>query len=92
MRFIPYRVLRNSPGEVRRRLAEEGDLIVTVDGRPFAVMTPLPEDDDGETLKLIIKLRAEMAMASMRREARKRGLDKLTEEEALDLVHKARKR
>jgi len=28
----------------------------------------------------------------MRREARKRGLDKLTEEEALDLVQKARQR
>ena len=36
MQFVPYRTLRNEPSALRKKLEGEGDLIVTVGGKPFA--------------------------------------------------------
>lgn len=75
MRTIPYRMLRDRPGEVRRLLAKEGELVLTSDNRPFAIMLAAGPDDVDELLRLIGRLRLQRSIAALRDEARRKGLD-----------------
>jgi PHD/YefM family antitoxin component YafN of YafNO toxin-antitoxin module len=91
MEFIPYRVLRNEPGALRKKLEDEGELVVTVDGKPFAVMIDLSENENMDDILLIVsRLRAQMAARSIRSQARRDGLDKMDAEQIDDLIQKTR--
>jgi hypothetical protein len=79
MEFIPYRVLRNEPTALRKKLEDEGELVVTVDGKPFA-----------DILLMVSRLKAQMAVRAIRSQARRDGLDKLSEEQVEDLITKTR--
>ena len=81
MQLVPYRMLRNEPGEVRRLLEQEGELIVTSNNRPIAVMLGVEEEALEETLLLIGRVRAQKALSDIRRKARADGLDSMTAEE-----------
>ena len=92
MEFIPYRVLRNEPTALRKKLETEGELVVTVDGKPFAVMIDLTGSDNMDDIFLMIsRLRAQMAARAIRSQARRDGLDKLSNEQINSLIQKARK-
>lgn len=81
MKFIPYRLLRNRVGELCRLLAHEGQLVLTSNGEPFALMLEVSPDTLEETLLLAARLRAVQAVSAIRAEARTRGLDRLRPEE-----------
>jgi len=92
MEFVPYRYLRNEPADLRRKLKEKGELIVTVDGKPFAVMIDLPNDETMEDMLLLLsRLRAQMALRSIRSQARREGLDSILEEQADEIVSRTRR-
>lgn len=88
--FVPYRVLRNTPGELRRRLKETGRLVVTSDGEPFAVMLSVEPDEVEAALEILLRLQAQQAVRQMRRTARERGLDRLSEAEIEAEIRAAR--
>ena len=91
MEFIPYRVLRNEPAALRRRLQDEGELVVTVDGKPFAVMIDLTGNDNMDDILLMVsRLRAQMAVRAIRSQARRDGLDKMGDEQIDALIQKTR--
>jgi PHD/YefM family antitoxin component YafN of YafNO toxin-antitoxin module len=91
MGFIPYRLRRNEPGQVRRKLEEQGELVVTLDGKPFAVMINLAESDDMEELLLLVsRLRAQMAARTIRSQAQRDGMDNLNDEQITELIQKTR--
>ena len=91
MEFIPYRVLRNEPAALRKKLEEEGELVVTVDGKPFAVMIDLAGGENMDDILLLVsRLRAQMAARAIRSQARRDGLDKLSEEQIDQLILKTR--
>jgi len=91
MEFIPYRVLRNEPAALRKKLEEEGELVVTVDGKPFAVMIDLAGGENMDDILLLVsRLRAQMAARAIRSQARRDGLDKLSEEQIDELILKTR--
>ena len=91
MEFIPYRVLRNEPGALRRKLADEGELVVTVDGKPFAVMISLADSENMDDIMLLVsRLRAQKAARSIRSQARRDGLDKISDEQIDTLIQKVR--
>jgi hypothetical protein len=91
MEFVPYRLLRNEPTALRKKLEEEGQLIVTVDGKPFAMMIDLSENNDLEDILLMVsRLRAQMAVRAIRSQARRDRLDELSEEEIEDIIRKTR--
>ncbi len=92
MEFIPYRVLRNEPAALRKKLQEEGELVVTVDGKPFAVMIDLAGSDNMEDILLMVsRLKAQRAVRAIRSQARRDGLDQLCEEQIDDLIKKTRR-
>jgi hypothetical protein len=90
MQFVPYRDLRNAPSALRKKLTSEGELVVTVDNKPFAVMISLGDENVQDILLMVSRLRAQMAMRSIRSQARKDGLDKMTLKEVNALIKKTR--
>jgi hypothetical protein len=90
MEFVPYRVLRNQPSELRRKLKENGELVVTVDGEPLAVMLEIPKGSLEDLVLLLSQVRAQLAVAAIREQARQRGLGNMTIEQADALVQEAR--
>lgn len=90
MEFVPYRLLRNQPSELRKKLEENGELIVTVDGEPLAVMLQIPRGSLEDLVLLLAQVRAQLAVASIREAARKSGRSRMTGEQADELVRKTR--
>jgi antitoxin (DNA-binding transcriptional repressor) of toxin-antitoxin stability system len=90
MQFVPYRDLRNEPSALRKRLAREGELVVTVDNKPFALMISLGDENVQDILLMVSRLRAQMAVRSIRSRARKTGLDKMTLKDINALIKETR--
>jgi hypothetical protein len=80
MNFVPYRILRNQPKVLRERLKNEGQLVITSNGEPMALLLDIEPDQIEETIKLIAQLRAQQAVSMMRQAARDRGLEQLDED------------
>jgi len=90
MEFVPYRVLRNQPSELRKKLDEIGELVITVDGEPMAVMLRIPKGSLEDLVLLLSQVRAQLAVATIREQARKSGLNTMTVEQADKLVKETR--
>lgn len=92
MQFIPYRNLRNEPAAVRKQLSSEGELVVTNGGKPFALMIDIPENENFDEILLIAsRIRVQMAIRSIRSNARKNGTNKLTDEQINEVIKTTRK-
>jgi CRISPR/Cas system CSM-associated protein Csm2 small subunit len=90
MEFVPYRVLRNQPSEFRKKLDAQGELVVTVDGEPMAIVLQIPKGSLEELVLLLSQVRAQLAVTTIREQARKSGLNKMTVEQADKLVKETR--
>ena len=90
MEFVPYRVLRNQPAELRKKLDEQGELVVTVDGEPMAVMLQIPKGSLENLVLLLSQVRAQLAVATIREQARNSGLNKMTVAQVDVLVKETR--
>jgi len=80
MQFVPYRMIRNQPRDLRQQLQDEGALIVTNNNKPFALMINVEAEQVEEALYLAAQIRAQQAVSALRSEARKEGKNKLTAE------------
>jgi len=90
MQFVPYRTLRNEPATLRKKLASEGELVVTMNNEPFAVMISLGDENVQDILLMVSRLRAQMAVRSIRSQARKAGLDNMALNDVNALIKKTR--
>jgi prevent-host-death family protein len=80
MKFISVRELRNNPGEVWEELREQ-DLVLTSNGKPVGILLGVAEEELGETLESVRRVRAMQAVSRMRRRAAESGLDRLAPDE-----------
>jgi len=90
MQFVPYRTLRNEPTTLRKKLASEGELVLTMDNKPFAVMISLGDENVQDILLMVSRLRAQMAVRAIRSQARKAGLDTMALKDVNALIKKTR--
>jgi len=90
VQFVPYRTLRNEPTTLRKKLASEGELVVTMDNKPFAVMISLGDENVQDILLMVSRIRAQMAVRSIRSQARKAGLDTMALKDVNALIKKTR--
>ena len=71
MQSVPYRSLRNiAPSILRKMVTSEGELVVTIDNKPFAVMISLGDEGVQDVLLMVSRLRAQIAARSIRSQAR----------------------
>jgi prevent-host-death family protein len=92
MKIISDREFRNEPGKVRKELASQ-EVVMTSRGRPYAVLLPVEDPSDvDEVLELAVRIRAQMALSSVRRKAAGTGLDKLSSTEIEQEIKAVRKK
>jgi hypothetical protein len=89
MKFLSTRELRNRPGYVRK-LVQKEDLVLTANGKPIAMMFGIKDDDLEETARAFRRVRAQHALTQIRREAARRGLDKMSAESIDALIQNVR--
>jgi len=90
MTFVSIRDMRTRPGEVWQQLQQEGDLIVTSSGRPFALMISAEGEDVEELLLALRRARAQLAVSRMRKQASSAGLEHLLLDEINAEIRQAR--
>ncbi len=81
MQFVPYRMIRNQPSDLRQKLKDEGAFVVTTNNEPFALMVNVEADQVEEALYLAAQIRAQQAVSALRDGARAAGTNKLSIEE-----------
>ena len=91
MKFITIKDLRSSTARLRKDLEAERDVVVTANGRPFALMTRVEPDNVEEELLAIRRARARAALSRIRAKAKADGLDRLTMDDIDAIIAKARR-
>ncbi len=73
MKFITIRDLRGNTARIRRDLEAEREVVITANGRPFAVMTRVEPDKLEEEILAIRRARARAALSRIRVKAKAEG-------------------
>ena len=81
MKFLSIRDLRGRSGELRSDLESEGELVLTSNGKPIAIISPTDEAHFEETLNDLRQARALRAVKQLQEGAIATGRDGLSEEE-----------
>jgi antitoxin (DNA-binding transcriptional repressor) of toxin-antitoxin stability system len=79
MDFVTIREFRSRPAAVWDKLDREKELVITRNGKPFAVLTRTQPQRMEEDLKALRRARAMVALQGLQEEARERGVDKLSQ-------------
>jgi len=88
MRAITTREFRNTPGKLRELLAE-GEVVLTANNEPIAVLVPAGEDFE-DTVDLLRQIRLQRAIREMRCDAKRSGTDELSPEEIAEEIRQTR--
>lgn len=91
MRFLTVRELRGGSSQVWDELARQGEMVVTSNGKPVAILSPVRETDFEETLSAIRRARAVMSVTALQRESHDQGTDRLTLDEINAEIAEARR-
>ena len=73
MNFYSVRDLRTTPKSVWENLSADGEVVITNNGKPTALMLDITDGSFEETLKAVRQARAMIAFNSMRAKAAERG-------------------
>lgn len=92
MRFITVRDLRSNIARLRKDLEKEREIVVTANGRPFAIMTRVEPDEVEEEILAIRRARAMSALGRLRTKAKMDGLDRMTMDQIDAVVAEARRK
>lgn len=77
MKFLSTRELRNRPGYVRT-LVQKDDLVLTANAKPIAILLGVQEDELEETAQAIRQAKAQLALSRLRKQAARRGTDRMS--------------
>lgn len=91
MKFITVRDIRTSPAQIWKQLPEEQEMVITNNGKPIALLTPLSDVNLEETVKAVRKARAINAVRSIRETSRKNGNSDMSYEEIEKEIKESRK-
>jgi len=90
MDSLTIRELRNRPGSAQEELVRRGEMLLTSNGKPVAVMLAVDGGTLDETLEALRRARGQLALGKLRRQAAAQGLDKLTAAEIEGEIRLAR--
>ena len=91
MKFVTVRDLRTSPAQVWKALPGEQQIVITNNGKPIALLTPVSDATLEETVAAVRRARAVQAVRRAQASAAKRGLAGMTMDEIDEEVRTARK-
>lgn len=91
MQFITVRDLRTKPAEIWKKLPEAREMIITNNGKPIALLTPISDTTLEETLFSARKAGAIQAMKKMQEISLGNGNSKISDEEIQKEIDASRK-
>ncbi len=77
MKFVSIRDLREKSGEIWKTLPGEGEMVITSNGRPIAILAAVNESNLEESLSAFRRARAVQAVASLQRRSVEQGTDRM---------------
>jgi hypothetical protein len=90
MNLIAVKDLK-APKVLRERLQREGELLLTSDGKPMAVLVNVaPTDDPGAVISAVRQARSRIALSQIREAARRSGTARLTVDQIAQEIKAAR--
>jgi antitoxin (DNA-binding transcriptional repressor) of toxin-antitoxin stability system len=69
MRFLSVRELRGKSAAIWKELQRDGEMIITSNGKPIAILSPTSEDRVEESVRAIRRARASAAVSRMQRQS-----------------------
>jgi antitoxin (DNA-binding transcriptional repressor) of toxin-antitoxin stability system len=92
MKFVSVRDFRTSSSNIWEKLTTEREMVITNNGRPIALLTPLSDDTLEDTISAVRKAKAVNAVKKMQEISADLGNDKMTLEEINDLIKDVREK
>ena len=92
MQFISVRDFRTSSAKIWRELPKEREMVITNNGKPIALLTPLTDRNLEENLSAIRQAQAIMALKQIQQQSIENGTDKMTLDEINAIIADTRKR
>ena len=89
MKFYTIRDLRTTPKALWDNLSNDGELVITNNGKPTALLFDIADNDLEELLKAVRQARAMIAFNSMKSKVAKKGY--MSEDEIEAEIKEARK-
>jgi len=90
VKFITVRDFRTSPASIWKKLPIERELIITNNGKPIALLTPLTDETLEETVSAVRRAKAINAAKKMQETSVSLGNDKMTLDEIDAIIKDAR--
>ena len=91
MRFITVRDFRTSSAGIWKALPKEKEMVITNNGKPIALLTPISDTTLEANLSAIRRAKAIEAVKTIQQQSVKNGTDKMTLAEINTIISKARK-
>lgn len=91
MKFITVRDIRTSPAQIWKQLPIEQEMVITNNGKPIALLTPLSDKTLESTLKAFRKAKAINAVRIMQETSIKNGNSQLSSDEIEKEIKESRK-
>ena len=91
MKYMSIRDLRGNTAAVRKSLARDGEIVVTANGKPIAVLAPVSPGSVEETVVAIRRVRFTRALEEAHVSAKESGLSAMSAAEVEAVVREARK-
>jgi antitoxin (DNA-binding transcriptional repressor) of toxin-antitoxin stability system len=92
MRFITVRDFRTSSSSIWKNLPSEREMIVTNNGKPIALLTPLTDKTLEDTVSAVRRATAINAVKKMQEISKELGNDKMTLDEINTVITNTRNR
>jgi antitoxin (DNA-binding transcriptional repressor) of toxin-antitoxin stability system len=92
MKFVTVRDFRTSPSNVWSKLTSDRELIITNNGKPIALLTPLSDETLEDTVSAVRRAKAVNAARKMQEISVSLGNDKMTLEEINTKIKDTRKK
>ena len=91
MKFVTVRDFRTGSANIWATLPQEQEMVITNNGKPVALLTPITDKTLEETLSAVRRAKAINAAKLLQQQSLKNGTDKITLEEINAEIKIARK-
>jgi len=81
MKFVSIRDFRNKTKAIKESLKTEHEIVITSNGKPFALLADVDEDSFEDRLAALRRARAHALLDGIQAKSVARGTDKMTMEE-----------
>ena len=90
MKFVTVRDFRTSPSGIWKRLPSERELIITNNGKPIALLTPLSDETLEDTVSAVRRAKAINAVRKMQEISASLGNEKMPLDEINAIINDVR--